>query len=109
MNRNEAIDILETIKEVYPRYEITKRKATILIPGLLKMDYDGVLKNLETFAAEKPYPPTIAEIASYPKEANSHFEQRKQWEQEAQQVPDHKKQEFQDRLRHLSNQWGNRE
>lgn len=70
MNRNEAIDVLETIRDIYPKFEVSERKANILIPKLQPMDYGLVMEKLSAHVAAHPYPPTIAEIAAFPPEAN---------------------------------------
>ncbi|MCA0970828.1 hypothetical protein LCM20_09520 [Halobacillus litoralis] len=89
MNKNEAIEVLETITELYPRkFEITERVAKMLIPKLLEMDYSGVMNKLSDFAVKSPFPPTIAEIAVYEPEANKHLDQMKAWEAEAADVSD---------------------
>ncbi|SDI18274.1 Loader and inhibitor of phage G40P [Alteribacillus persepolensis] len=94
MKYEQAVDVLETIKEIYPKFEITKRKAEILIPALKKMDYDGVIKNLSSYAAEKPFPPTIAEIASYPKTRNEEWEKVKEFRKNGEKVNPEKKKKF---------------
>ncbi len=103
MKYKEAVDVLETIAELYPsRFEISKKKAMILIPQLEKMDYKGVMDNLSNYVAEKPFPPTIAEIASYPTEKNNHLEKVEQWKQEAKQVSPETKKKFQQQLQELA-------
>lgn len=87
MNRKEALEVLKTIAELYPRFELTERKAAILIPGLLKMDYKKVMKNLEKHVTEYAYPPTLAEIAAYPSEKNEALERIEKYEREARENP----------------------
>ncbi|MDC3418067.1 hypothetical protein [Aquibacillus salsiterrae] len=94
MTRDEAFDILETIAELYPKYELTKRKAILLLPQIIKMDYDRVLEKLSAFALVHPYAPSLAEIAAYPRETNPHLEQMRIWQQEAAQVPEETKRLF---------------
>lgn len=103
MTRDEALEILEIIADVYPRFELTKRKAEIWLPGLQKMEFQGVKRNLENHVAEKVYPPTIAEISAYPKENNIALEKQIQFEQEARLNPatEDIKQEFWNKINAL--------
>lgn len=94
MNRMEAVDVLRTIAALYPKFHVTDRLGKIWIPQLEKMDYAGVMDNLSTFAAYHPYPPTLAEIASYLPEPNRLEEKMKVWEEEAQKVPESLKEHF---------------
>jgi hypothetical protein len=94
MTREEAIDVLETIRAVYPKFDISKKKATLLIPQLEKMDYAGVINKLSAFIAAYPYAPTIAEIAVYPKEQNAYLKEMEVWEKEAAAVPEKTKERF---------------
>jgi len=103
LNHNEAVEVLQTISELFPdRFELTKKKANILIPQLKKMDYQGVMDNLSSYVVEKPFPPTIAEIASYPAEKNDHLEKVEKWKQEAQQVSPETKRKFEQQFQKLA-------
>src|SRR5699024_6296685 len=95
MNRNEAIDVLETIRDIYPKFDVSERKATILLPQLAPMDYGLVMEKLSASVAANPFPPTIAAIAAYPPEENEHLDKISKWREEAAQVPDGVKQAFQ--------------
>ncbi|CAM3778573.1 replicative helicase loader/inhibitor [Alkalicoccus chagannorensis] len=99
MERKQAVAVIDTIMQLYPRAEFTEKKIEILIAALQKMDYKGVMKNLEAYVAEKPYPPTVAEIASYPPEPNEHFKKQQEWEREAAKVPQEKKEEFRRKMK----------
>lgn len=102
MTYEEAIEVLETISELYPnKFELTERKARILIPKLKEMDVTRVLERLADFAAEHPFPPTISEIAAYPPEKNEHLGKMKEWEKEAANVPEDLKHQFRDKLNEL--------
>ncbi|MCG5104411.1 replicative helicase loader/inhibitor [Oceanobacillus alkalisoli] len=101
MNRNQALEILETINELYPRFELTERKIQIMIPQLEKMDYDRVMARLSEHMVNSSFPPSLAEIAAYAPPKNEHLEKVRQWEREAAQVPDHVKQEFKRNLEKL--------
>ncbi|WP_226036775.1 hypothetical protein [Aquibacillus saliphilus] len=98
MNHHQALDILDTIAELYPKYLLTKRKVEILLPQLKRMDYDQVLEKLSVYAAEYPYPPTLAEIAAYPPAPNTYLKQMQQWEKEAAKVPQETKRQFKQQL-----------
>ena len=101
MTHEEAIDVLETIAELYPNYSITKKKAKILIPLLKNMDYDGVMENLMHYVAEYHYAPTIAEIAAYPKKEHDYAKKIAQWEEEAKKVTPELRREFQEKFMKL--------
>ena len=98
MNKQQAIHVLEMIRDLYPRYTISKEKARMLIPALLPMDYERVRGKLATYVATHPYAPTIAEIAAYPIEENEKLDQLEQWREEAADVPFAMKQEFQQKM-----------
>ncbi|MBA2176135.1 hypothetical protein H0266_14660 [Halobacillus locisalis] len=103
MKREQAIDVLETISELYPqKFDITERVANMLIPKLLEMDYQAVLSKLSDFAVRSPFPPTIGEIAVYEPEKNHHLDQMKQWEAEAAEVSDEIRRQFMDKFRSLT-------
>lgn len=101
MDKNQAIEILETIHEIYPRFELTDRKIEVLIPQLKKMDYDRVMSRLNDHIVSNPFPPSIAEIAAYAPEKNEHLEKVEKWKREAAQVPESKKREFYDAVKKL--------
>ena len=94
MTKEEAIDVLKTINEMYPRFNLTKRKAVMLIPNLKNMDYKGVLKNLSVFVMESPYPPMLSEIAAYPEDEDSHLDEKENWREEAKKVSPEMKKQF---------------
>ncbi|MRG87620.1 hypothetical protein [Salinibacillus xinjiangensis] len=43
MTYEEAVQILESITELYPKFTITEQKAQLLIPMLTKMNYRQVM------------------------------------------------------------------
>lgn len=94
MDKSEAIQVLETIRDIYPKYEVSKKKAQMLIPQLKQMDHELVMERLSAHLATCPYPPTITEIAAYPAESNDHLEEIKRWRTEASKVPNEIKQVF---------------
>ena len=94
MTKEEAIEVLKTINEMYPRFNLTKRKAVMLIPNLKQMDYQGVLKNLSAFVMESPYPPILSEIAAYPEAEESHLDEMEKWQEEAKKVTPEIKEQF---------------
>lgn len=87
MKQTEAINVLKTIKEIYPKYDICKKKASILIQELLPMDYSLVLGRLAKHVATHPFPPTISEIAAYSEQRDDQINKLKKWRQEAEEVP----------------------
>lgn len=101
MTHDEAVSVLETIKELYPSFSLSKKKAQVLIPPLKQMDYDGVMARLSEFVMHHKYAPTISEIAVYPKKENDHLEQRQKWRQAADKVSPDIKKRFHDALRKL--------
>lgn len=106
MTKQEALEVLKTINEMYPRFELTKRKAVILIPNLKKMDYKGVMKNLSAFVMENPYPPLISEIAAYPDDEASALEEIEQWKEEAKKVSPEMKERFKHEFQKLVEKMG---
>ncbi|MEC5425303.1 hypothetical protein QGM71_17615 [Virgibacillus sp. C22-A2] len=94
MTHEEAIDVLETIADVYPKFEITKKKAKLILPPLKQMDYNGVMDKLAAFVARHPYAPTIAEIAAYPPEPNEYLAKMDQWREDAVNVSAETKERF---------------
>ncbi|RKQ30015.1 hypothetical protein [Oceanobacillus halophilus] len=101
MTREEAIQVLKTIENFYPKYKLTNEKASLLIPFLLPMDYQGVLYKLSQFVAAHAFAPTLAEIAVYPKVPNTYLDNLKKWEEEASQVPLETKRKFNQQLERL--------
>lgn len=106
MERNQALEILKTINEIYPRFNLTERKIKILLPELEKMDYKRVMAKLSDYMTSNPFPPTLADIAAYAPEENKHLEEMKQWQREAEQVPDEVKQQFQRKMQQLIREKG---
>lgn len=106
MNQNEAIKVLETIKDVYPRYDISKKKAGILIKELVFMDYKRVMEKLSKHIASQPYPPTIREIAGYAQRENNALAQLHIWREQAEDVPVHYKRRFHEYISQLIKEKG---
>jgi len=104
MTNQEALDILKAINEMYPRFNLTKRKATLLIPNLKKMDYKGVMKNLSAFVMDNPYPPLLNEIAAYPDEEESSVTEMDTWQEEAKKVSPAVKERFREDMQKLLEQ-----
>lgn len=94
MERNQALEILETINELYPQFELTDRKVKIMLPQLEKMDYDRVMARLNEHIVNSPFPPTLAEIAAYAPPKNEHLEQIQKWREEAAKVSPEVKERF---------------
>lgn len=101
MTRDEAIDVLESIAELYPNFQITERKGNLFIPILMKMDYHGVMKKLSHYAQANPFPPMIADIAVFAPEKNTYLERIKRWQEEADNVPPEVKKCFREQMQKL--------
>ncbi|MCG5105181.1 hypothetical protein [Oceanobacillus alkalisoli] len=108
MTTDEAMEILNMINEMYPKFNLTKRKAKILIPSLKQMDYTGVLKNLSAHVMHQLYPPMLSEIAAYRQEnkKDSSLTEIEKWEEEAKQVTPEMKKHFQSKFEKLLQQKG---
>src|SRR5699024_1665631 len=104
MTNQEALEVLKTINEMYPRFNLTKRKAAMLIPNLKPMDYDGVMANLSAYVMDSPYPPLLSEIAAYPDEGESMLEKMEEWQAEAEKVPQEVKDNFRKEMQRLLQQ-----
>ncbi|WP_060678695.1 hypothetical protein [Virgibacillus halodenitrificans] len=104
MTQEEAISILETIEAVYPKFELNPTKARLLVPKLMKMEYQGVNEKLADFTVNHIYPPTIAEIAVYLPETNVHTRKINKWRKEAANVSQAKKEAFAQAFKQLSNE-----
>ncbi|GAB3053410.1 hypothetical protein [Virgibacillus ainsalahensis] len=101
MTKEEAFDVLEIIQEFYPNVTMGERKIRVFIPQLLKMDYEGVIRNLSAHVVSHQYAPTLMEIASYLEEPNMHLEELRAWQEEAARVPEETKRQFQEALNKL--------
>lgn len=101
MIKEEALEVLQTINEMYPRFDLTKRKAKMLVPNLKQMDYQGVMKNLSAYIMEHPYPPMLSEIAAYQDVEESHLEEMEKWQEEAKKVSPKVKEQFREQFEQL--------
>lgn len=101
MKHEEAVRVLEALQELYPKFELSKKKVQILLPHLEKMDYQGVMAKLSAYVTDHPYAPAIAEIAVYPAEANLHLRMMKEWQKEAEQVSEDTKRRFRKQMHKL--------
>ncbi|MGY0691885.1 hypothetical protein ACW2QC_03720 [Virgibacillus sp. FSP13] len=101
MNHSEAMDILETITQLYPKSEMPRKKAQIIMSQFKHMDYQRVKDRLAQHVATYHYPPTVAEIAAYPPEKNDTLPKIREWQHEASKVPKATKMRFQEQLRKL--------
>lgn len=98
MKKEEALEVLQTINEMYPRFNLTKRKARMLLPNLKDMDFQGVMNNLSAYIMDHPYAPTLKEIAAYPDVEESPLEEMEQWQAEARKVSPEVKMQFHEQL-----------
>ena len=109
MTTDEAMEVLYTIHEMYPKFNLTERKAKLLVPNLKKMNFRGVMKKLGEHVMHHPYPPRLNEIAVY--EANegkeeSHFTEIEQWEEEARKVTPEMRRRFREQFEKLCQKEG---
>ncbi|ARI75660.1 hypothetical protein [Halobacillus mangrovi] len=103
MNHDEAVEVLKSIHELYPRtFEITKRRVKLLIPQLEKMDYEAVMEKLSNHVSFSPYPPALSDIAVYLPEENDYLDRICEWEKEAAEVPKETKMQFNKKLDELT-------
>lgn len=103
MTNEEAAEVLLTIREVYPSFELTERKMKILVPALLQMDLIHVMKRLNEHIMTNPWPPTIADIAAFPQQENDILKKTNEYEKLASENPPTNEQiyEFQVRFQQL--------
>lgn len=101
MNRDNAVEVLETINEMYPKFDLSKRKARMLLRTLQEMDYTRVMDKLSKHVATYPYAPTIEEIAAYPPVENNHLQLVRAWKREAAMVPADVKADFYQKMNAL--------
>ncbi|MGP4060999.1 hypothetical protein [Halobacillus sp. H74] len=102
MKYEEAVDVLETMEELFEgKFTITKRKLTVFVPELEKMEYSPVMDKLYHYASQYPYPPTLADIAVYPPKENDYLEKMRRWDEEAANVPEETKQRFLEKFEEL--------
>lgn len=101
MNKQEAVNVLETIRDIYPKFEVSKKKGHMLIPQLIQMDYACVMEKLSAYVGTHPFAPTLADIAAYPPVCNDHLENISMWRAEAATVPSEVKQAFHKQLTQL--------
>jgi len=110
LTEQEAFEVLEAIAEFYRQFEITEKKIRVFIPALMKLDYKGTMKKLEAHVLEKPYPPTIAEIAVLPPASQRPEEQEwrkiERFREEAKKVRPEVKEKFRRDLQALLNKHG---
>ncbi|MGP4074819.1 hypothetical protein [Halobacillus sp. K22] len=99
MKSHEAIEILETMQEMYPgKFEVTQRMINTALPQLMQMDFKAVMEKLSRYAFTSPFPPSFADIAVYLPEENAYLEKMKVWEQEAAEVSEETKRHFEEKL-----------
>lgn len=102
MKKTEVLILLQTIKTFYPRFEydpeITPNFWSEVMEG---MDFKLVKKRLLEHVKVNKFYPTIAEIAAYPPKENAQLKKLQQLETDAQDVPQHIKDEFREALDEL--------
>jgi len=106
MNRNQALEILQMINEIYPKFNLTERKVEIMLPELEKMDYERVKTRFSEYMTTSPFPPTLADLAAYAPEENKTLKQMEQWRKEAEKVPAEVKLQFREKMQQLIREKG---
>lgn len=111
MTIDEAMEVLYTMEEMYPKFKLTERKAKILVPNLKKMNFRKVMENLGEHVMHHPYPPQLSEIAAYEEEEVEEEEESplaeiERWKEEAKKVTPEMKLEFQEQLEQLLREKG---
>jgi len=101
LNREQVIELFKFLKSVYPTFEVSSKKVDVWTKVMSNMDYDRVIKKAEGYVVENKYPPTIADLAAYAPPKNETLKKMERWEHEAEQVPDHVKKQFRDKLKQL--------
>jgi len=101
VTKADVLELFKLIKSIYPTFEVTQEKIDIWANVMKKMDYERVIVRAREHFAENKFPPTIAEIAAYAPEKNEHLEKMRQWEKEAEQVPQRVKDNFKKQLEKL--------
>ncbi|WP_173915215.1 hypothetical protein [Halobacillus sp. Marseille-Q1614] len=102
MKYEEAVKVLETIEELFEgKFTITKRKLAVFVPELEHMEIDRVMEKVYHYASKYHFPPTLADIASYPPKKDDYLEKMRRWEEEAANVPEETKRLFQEKFDEL--------
>ncbi|MFC7061048.1 hypothetical protein [Halobacillus seohaensis] len=102
MNYDEAVEVLEAMQELfYGKFKISKRKLDFFVPQLEKMEFTPVMDKLYDYASVYPFPPTLSDIAVYPQKPNEHLEKKRQWDEEAANVPEETKRLFEEKFNEL--------
>ncbi|KHE72853.1 hypothetical protein [Halobacillus sp. BBL2006] len=102
MTYKEAVEILKTIEEFYgDKFPLTKRKITLIIAQLEKMEYEPVMTRLSEHVLESPFPPTLSDIAVYHVPDDGMVEKMQQWKKEAAEVPEETKRLFEEKMNEL--------
>lgn len=110
MDKAQALDILQRISVAYPMFdlkgELGQKRIEVWLNALKNMSYEGVLNNLNQHMIENKFPPTIAEIAAFPKEKNTALVRIKQYEEQARQNPptEKAKRQFWESMKHMFNE-----
>lgn len=101
MERSEVISLFKLISSFYTNFEVSTEKVNAWTWAMKDMDFDRVTTKAKKHVQENKFPPTIAEVAAYAPEHNEHLDKMKQWEKDAAQVPEWKKQQFKEEMQRL--------
>lgn len=98
LDREQVKKLFKFLASIYPNFVVSSHKLNVWARMMKDMDYKRVMAKAEQHAIENKFPPTVAEIAAYAPEENKHLEQMREWQREAEQVPDHVKQQFRQKM-----------
>lgn len=101
MNRDQVVELFKLIKSVYPNFDVDSHKVDTWTRLMKDMDHKRVMVKTEEHVQSNKFPPTIAEISAFAPPENETLKKMKQWEREAEQVPDEVKQQFAQNLNKL--------
>lgn len=62
MNREQVIEIFKVLAFAYPKFEVTSEKVDFWLRFLEDQNPATVMKKVESFVMNNPYPPTISEL-----------------------------------------------
>ncbi|CAM4164870.1 replicative helicase loader/inhibitor [Bacillus subtilis] len=93
LETTEAMALLKRLAAAYTRFDLSgdvgKERIELWMDHLLKMPFEAVKAKIDDHIANKPFPPSIAEVNVQHREENSFLEQQKEWEQNAKYGPKH--------------------
>lgn len=83
MEKEQAKEILEMISGAYTQFELDPARVKVWTKQLLEMDYGHVVYNFEKYIKSEKWPPTIADIAAFPRRKDPTLEKIERFHEEA--------------------------